>query len=71
MKKLGKLEIKKEKIMDSDALVGVRGGTQCWTCQIMADSGTYFYETWCGPDLYTTQGECAVYHNLACYCFQY
>jgi hypothetical protein len=69
MKNLGKLSINPEKVMKNEELLRIRGGYEnCWNCQVSAGGGVYFWETWCGPDLYTTQGACAVEHNAACYC---
>jgi hypothetical protein len=69
MKKIRKFEINPEKKMKNDELLVIKGGyDNCWNCQVSAGGGVYYWEMWCGPDLYTTQAACAVENAAACYC---
>jgi len=68
MKKLNKLEINLEKVMSNNELIKLRGGYDCWTCEVKSCGETVYIEDLCGLDLYTVQAECTIYWGLPCYC---
>jgi len=68
MKKLNKLEINSEKVMSDNELTKLRGGYDCWTCEVKSGGVTVYIEDLCGSDLYTVQGDCTAWWNLPCYC---
>jgi hypothetical protein len=72
MKKINNLEIKPEKLIDSNKLTTLKGGSmgyQCWDCKVMDGGELVTWDTWCAQDLMTAQGDCATHWGLACYCF--
>jgi len=46
MKKLNKLEINSEKIMKNEELIALRGGYDCWDCEVYYD-GQYISQADC------------------------
>lgn len=68
MKKLNKLEINSEKTMSNNELIKLRGGYDCWECAVKSGGEILLWDPWCGPDLYTAQGNCTAWWSLPCFC---